>query len=194
MTLSPTPPPMQRTCRSYRRGAWIAALALVFALPLSAQTSDSMTDAPAFVSPPTVPTAAEEAVRAILATPGVHVVHFWAPWCQNSIDELPAWHALLNEERPDATFAFVTAWNNGRSGREKMDNNGIPSDVVEITQADRGPSGIKELRRKEFLGLPMTWIPSTWIFRSDTLAYALNYGEASESTLRALIADAQRGW
>jgi thiol-disulfide isomerase/thioredoxin len=153
-----------------------------------------MTDVPAFVSPPSVPTDAEESVRAILTDPGVHVVHFWAPWCGNSIDELPAWRALLSENRPDATFAFVTVWDNGLSGREQMDDNGISSDVVEITQADRGPSSIKELRRKEFLGLPMTWIPSTWIFRGDTVAYAINYGEASEATLRALIADAERGW
>ncbi len=173
---------------------WIALVALVFALPIHAQTSDSMTDAPAFVQPPAVPTDAEVAVRGILAEPGVHVIHFWAPWCGNSVDEFPAWHALLNENRPDATFAFVTVWNNGRSGREKMNNNGIPSDVAEILQADRGPSGIKELRRKEFLGLPMTWIPSTWIFRGDTLAYAINYGEVSEATLRTLIEDAGRSW
>ena len=153
-----------------------------------------MTDAPTFVSPLAVPTQAEHAVRSVLAEPGIHVVHFWAPWCSNSIDELPAWRALLGEDRPDATFAFVTVWNNDKSGRDEMNASGIPSDVVEITQADRGPSGIKELRRKRFFGLPMTWIPSTWIFRGDALAYAINYGEASEATLRTLIADAQRGW
>lgn len=153
-----------------------------------------MTDAPAFVHPPAVLTEAEKSIQAILSSPGIHVVHFWAPWCGNSVDELPRWRALLGEDRPEATVAFVTVWNNGHSGREMMDDNGIPSDVVEITQTDRGPSSIKELRRKEFLGLPMTWIPSTWIFRGDTLAYAINYGEASEAMLRTLIADTERGW
>jgi hypothetical protein len=147
-----------------------------------------------FVPPPATLTDAERAVQSTLAEPGLHVVHFWAPWCGNSIDELPAWRNLLTQDRPDATFTFVTVWDNGASGRAQLDEHGIPANVAEVVQADLGPSGVKELRRKTFLGLPMTWIPTTWIFRGATLAYAVNYGEASESLLRTLIADAGKGW
>lgn len=30
-----------------------------------------------------------------------------------------------------------------------------------------------------FLGLPVSWLPSTWVFRDGKLRYALNYGEVS---------------
>lgn len=152
-------------------------------------------EAPAsFVPPQATRTDAERAVARTLARPGVHVVHFWAPWCGNSLDELPAWRALLTRDRPGATTTFVTVWNNGRSGRSELDEAGIPADAAEVTQPDRGPSGVKELRRATFLDLPVTWIPTTWILRGDVLAYALGYGEASENTLRTLIADAGRSW
>jgi hypothetical protein len=147
-----------------------------------------------FVAPPPVRTSAERAVAETLAAPGVHVVHFWAPWCRNSVDELEAWRALLSADRPEATYTFVTVWDNGASGRSAMDEAGIPGDVAEVVQPDLGPSGIKGLRRKQFLDLPVTWIPTTWVFRGDALAYALNYGEASEHLLRTVVADAGRSW
>ena len=140
-------------------------------------------------------TAAEQRVQDIISRDGVHVVHFWSPWCHNSMAELrKGWPALVGDN-PAVTFTFVTIWNNGASGREALDRHAIPERVVEIPQPDRGPSHDRSLRRRSFLGHPLSWTPSTWIFRGGgTLAFALNYGEMEMETLQHLIDATQQNW
>lgn len=140
-------------------------------------------------------TEAEARVREIVSQDGVHVVHFWAPWCNNSTSELRnGWYSLV-EQNTDVTFTFVTVWNDGESGRETMTQYALPASVVELTQPDLGPSGDPVNRRKTFLGLPLTWIPSTWIFRNNgELAFALNYAEMEMETLQHLIDAAGKNW
>ena len=142
-------------------------------------------------------TEAEQRVHDIIAQDGVHVVHFWAPWCPNSLAELKMeenWADLVaaNEE---VTFTFVTIWNNDRSGQETLAAHDVPDRVVELTQPDYGPSNDKSQRRREFLDLPVTWIPSTWIFHDNgELAFALNYGEMDMATIQTLIDATQANW
>lgn len=143
-------------------------------------------------------TIVEQRVRQKIQTDGVHVVHFWAPWCSNSINEMKqGWYELV-ENYADSTnvdFTFVTVWNNGESGRAEMDTYAIPENVVELKQADFGNSELKANRRYTFMGLPLTWIPSTWVFnRNGKLAYAFNYGEQSIPALQQAIEDAKKHW
>jgi hypothetical protein len=49
-------------------------------------------------------------------------------------------------------------------------------------------------RLNTFLGLPVTWIPTTWVFRDGKLRVAFNYGEIRFPVLQQMIADAQRAW
>ncbi len=145
--------------------------------------------------PDTVMTRAEKSVADIVQTDGVHIVHFWAPWCDNSIGELRnGWYELV-ERYPDVSFTFVTIWNDGESGREAMTRFGLPERVVEVTQEDFGPSDDKSQRRRTFLGLPVTWIPTTWVFhQGGELAYAFNYGELEMEQLDRAIAGARSDW
>lgn len=140
-------------------------------------------------------TAAEKRVADILKEDGVHVVHFWAPWCGNSIAELRnGWYELV-ERHPEVSFTFVTIWNDGASARETMERYGLPVRVVELTQEDFGPSDDKARRRRSFLGLPVTWIPTTWVFHGNgALAYAFNYGELEMAQLDTAIAGARSDW
>lgn len=143
----------------------------------------------------TDPTPAETRVREIIAQDGVHVVHFWAPWCDNSTNELAAgWYEVV-ERHPDVSFTFVTVWNDGESGAATLRRYAIPERVLELTQPDEGESAIRENRRRQFLGLPVTWIPSTWVFhKNGELAFAFNYGEMEMAQLEAAIAAVQRTW
>lgn len=161
-----------------------------------ASFAQSAASAPA--SPPAADelTAAEERVQQIISRDGVHVIHFWAPWCPNSKNELAdGWYDVV-EQHDDVTFTFVTIWNNGEDGASTLDRYAIPDRVVELTQPDFGPSKNNEAnRRKEFLDLPVTWIPSTWIFHNNgELAYALNYGEMDMETISRLIDMTQQDW
>ncbi|MEM1044025.1 MAG: thioredoxin [Bacteroidota bacterium] len=146
-------------------------------------------------SPDTALTDAEQRVADLIQAEGIHVVHFWAPWCDNSVAELRAgWYELV-ERHPEVSFAFVTIWNDGESARETMDRYGLPERVLELTQPDFGPSDDKAQRRRSFLDLPVTWVPTTWVFRDGgTLAYAFNYGELEMAQLDQAIAGARSSW
>ncbi len=142
-------------------------------------------------------TPTEAAVAATIAGPGVHVVHFWAPWCGNSRAEFEAgWYEVV-EANPDVSFSFVAIWNDGRDSADRLARYGItPGDHVAVyAQPDRGPSADRALRRRTFLGLPLSWTPTTWVFNRDgQLAYAFNYGEVSPDMLATAIAHARDEW
>ena len=140
-------------------------------------------------------TPAEQAVREQLVQDGVHVVHFWAPWCDNSRAELQrGWYEVI-EDNEDVTFTFVTIWSDGETGQETLGRYAIPERVAVLTQEDLGPSSDKAARRRRFLGLPVTWIPTTWVFhKNGELAYAFNYGELEMAQLQQALDGARSTW
>ena len=140
-------------------------------------------------------TEAEQTVEALIAEDGVHVVHFWAPWCGNSVAELQSgWYEVI-EANEEVSFTFVTIWNDGETGQETLDRYAIPESVTVLAQPDRGPSDDRDNRRRTFLGHTLTWTPTTWVFRNNgTLAYAFNYGEVSPIMLQQALDDAQATW
>ena len=130
---------------------------------------------------------AEAQVRAIIEQEGIHVVRFWAPWCGNSMNELRDGLYDLIGDHPDVTFTFVTVRNDGEDGQATLDRFAIPDRVTVLAEQNRQPL--------TFLGLPITWTPTTWIFnREGKLAYAFNYGEISPAMLTAAIAHARDDW
>jgi hypothetical protein len=140
-------------------------------------------------------TEAERRVQDLIAEDGIHVVHFWAPWCPNSKNELDYGWSGLVEDNPNVTFTFVTVWNDAEPGASVLDRYDIPDRVTELTQPDLGPSSNESQRRQAFLGMPVTWIPSTWIFHDNgELAFALNYGEMKMDTIQSLLDATRKDW
>lgn len=156
--------------------------------------ADDVTNPTPAVSAAT-PTEAEERVQEMLKEDGVHVVHFWAPWCPNAKNELEAGWGDLVRDNPDVSFAFVSIWNDGESGASVLSKYNIPERVVTMTLPDTGPRDNEDQRRRQFLGLPVTWSPSTWIFhKNGELAFAMNYGEMQMSTIQQLLDNTQADW
>jgi thiol-disulfide isomerase/thioredoxin len=124
----------------------------------------------------------------------VTVVHFWAPWCPNCKDELAngGWSSFI-AANPDVNFVFVTIWN-AKDGHELLAKNGVGAE--KNFQLLLHPNGSRERGQKvaELLGLPISWIPTTWIFRNGKLCYAMNYGELRFPVLSQLIRDASDTW
>ncbi|WP_232798095.1 TlpA family protein disulfide reductase [Salinibacter altiplanensis] len=140
-------------------------------------------------------TEAEAVVQDRIQEKGLHVVHFWAPWCSNSQNELDNGWAGLVAANPAVTFTFVTVWNDNESGAATLNEHSLPDRVAEVTQPDLGPSDQEENRRHSFLGLPVTWVPSTWIFHGNgELAFALNYGEMEMDTIQGLLDATSADW
>jgi len=46
----------------------------------------------------------------------------------------------------------------------------------------------------QVLGLPVSWIPTTWVFKDGNLTYAMNYGELRFPVLKQLIEDSKDSW
>ncbi|MCA0269201.1 MAG: thioredoxin [Bacteroidetes bacterium] len=138
----------------------------------------------------------EAHLRERIATDGVHVVHLWAPWCDNSLRDLESggW-ARLREQFPEASFAFVTVWNDDEEpGRTVLDGHGL-ADLPEHVAQGSGTHADKASRVRTFLDHRLAWIPSTWIFnRNGERAFALDYGEMHEGTLASLLNAAYGRW
>ena len=159
----------------------------------SSLVDTGVTSVSPYAAPPL--TEAERTVFETVTAEGVHVVHLWAPWCGNSRAGLETgWYEAV-EAHPDVSFTFVTIWNDGDDGAEALRRYGIPERATVLAQPDRGPSADPDARRRTFLGLPLSWTPTTWVFnRGGKLAYAFNYGEVSAEMLEQAIRDAQDAW
>lgn len=138
--------------------------------------------------------ALERAVAEATKSANVTVVHFWAPWCSNCKAELAngGWSGFI-AANPDVTFVFVTIWNPG-DGRSVLEANGVGAE--KNFQLLLHPNGSRARGEKvtELLGLPISWIPTTWVFRDGKLRYAMNYGELHFPALKQLIRDSTDTW
>ena len=137
---------------------------------------------------------AEEKVQAAIRTPDVTVVHLWAPWCSNCQAELKTggWTKMISEN-PQVKFYFVSIWNDGQDGRAMLNKFGIANQPNVTILADPGPRR-GDNKIKQFAGLPLSWIPTTWIYKGGDLRYALNYGEVRFPVLQQFLTDSQSEW
>src|SRR5205823_4204657 len=136
---------------------------------------------------------AEQKIIEAIKSPDLSVVHLWAPWCSNCQAELKSggWLKMI-KENPQVKFYFVSVWNGGEDGRAmltKFDIGGQPNVTV---LADPGPRGAGKIKR--FLDLPLSWIPTTWVFKGGDVRYALNYGEVRFEVLQQFLADSNSEW
>ena len=62
-----------------------------------------------------------------------------------------------------------------------------------VVLADPGPrTGPAKIH--QFEGLPVSWIPTTWVFKGGNLRYALNYGEMRFPVLQQFLQDTDSAW
>jgi thiol-disulfide isomerase/thioredoxin len=136
----------------------------------------------------------DQQVAAAIKSPQPTVVHLWAPWCANCQAELKGggWTKIITEN-PQVKFYFVSIWNDGQDGRAMLNKFGIADKPNVTILADPGPRR-GENKIKQFAGLPLSWIPTTWIYKGGDLRYALNYGEVRFSVLQQFLADSQSEW
>src|SRR5690606_16777360 len=134
-------------------------------------------------------------VAALVAQPAVTLVHFWAPWCPNCKREMreDGW-AKFVRDNPNVTVVFINVWHGGMDGAEALAAAGWngQSNFVAFTHPNASRKRGEKLER--FLGLPVGWVPTTWVFRDGRQRYALNYGEVRFDMLQQMVEDAARKW
>src|SRR6266571_4595476 len=136
---------------------------------------------------------AEQEVLGAINSPGLSVVHLWAPWCSNCQAEMKTGGWLKTvKENPQVKFYFVSVWNGGEDGHAMLQKFQIADQPNVTILADPGPRAGNKI--KQFAGLPLSWIPTTWIYKGGDLRYALNYGEVRFDVLRQFIEDSNSEW
>src|SRR6266568_2361337 len=96
------------------------------------------------------------------------------------------------KSNPQVHFYFVSVWNSGEDGRAMLKKFDIADQSNVTILADPGSRGKDHI--KQFAGLPLSWIPTTWIYKDGDLRYALNYGEVRFPVLQQFLADSQSEW
>lgn len=136
---------------------------------------------------------AEQQIINAVKAPNISVVHLWAPWCSNCLAELKSggWTRLI-KDNPNVHFYFVSVWNGGEDGGPMLQKFEVMNQPNVTVVADPGPRGQNHI--KQFAGLPVSWIPTTWIYKSGELRYAMNYGEIRFSVLQQMLTDSDAGW
>jgi len=137
---------------------------------------------------------AEQQLSEAIKAPNLSVVHLWAPWCSNCQAELKSGGWLKTvKANPEVKFYFVSVWNGGEDGRAMLTKYELANQPNVTILADPGPrSGDAKIKR--FLDLPLSWIPTTWVYKGGDLRYALNYGEVRFDVLQQFFADSNSEW
>jgi thiol-disulfide isomerase/thioredoxin len=137
---------------------------------------------------------AEQQLTEAIKAPNLSVVHLWAPWCSNCQAELKSGGWLKTvKANPEVKFFFVSVWNGGEDGRAMLTKYELANQPNVTILADPGPrSGDAKIKR--FLDLPLSWIPTTWVYKGGDLRYALNYGEIRFDVLQQFFADSNSEW
>ena len=139
----------------------------------------------------------EKNVAAIVAGPQVTVVHLWAPWCSNCLHEMrPDGWAKFVDANPAVKVVFVAIWHKGQACGPKLAAAGLgkatQTNFVALTHPN--PSTMRGEQLSRFLGLPVGWVPTTWVFRAGKLRYAINYGEVRFGMLQQMVEDTGAAW
>ena len=142
-----------------------------------------------------LPLPLEKEVAAIVAGPQVTVVHFWAPWCPNCQAEMgPEGWARFIAANPGVRFVFLNIWHKGQDPQPKLAAAGLGPQPNLLLLTHPNPSRLAADKLTAFLGLPVTWIPTTWVYRDGKLRVAFNYGEIRFAVLQQMIDDARDKW
>ena len=129
-----------------------------------------------------------------VSSTGITVVHPWADWCINCVNEHDddGWKKII-EANPDVTFIFVSVWNSDPDDAGVLAKHGLGDQPNLKIWRHPNQSSRQGERVSALLGVPVTWMPTTWVFRDSRMRYAINYGEVRFDMLQQMLKDSVKG-
>ena len=97
------------------------------------------------------------------------------------------------KDNPQVKFYFVSVWNDGADGKSMLSKFQIADQPNVTVLADPGPRR-GDPKITKFAGMPLSWIPTTWVYKGGDLRYALNYGEVRFDVLQQFLEDSKSEW
>src|SRR6266446_1653586 len=92
------------------------------------------------------------------------------------------------KDNPQVKFYFVSVWNDDGDGKSLLAKFQIADQPNVTILADPGPRR-GDAKIKQFAGMPLSWIPTTWVYKGGDLRYALSYGEVRFPVLQQFLKD-----
>jgi len=102
--------------------------------------------------------------------------------------------ARFVRENPDVKVVFVNIWHKGQNAARSLSAGGLVAKDNLMTLTHPNGSNQDGERLEKFLGLPISWVPTTWVFREGKLRYGINYGEVRFEMLQQMVKDARASW
>ncbi len=129
-----------------------------------------------------------------VSSTGITVVHPWASWCINCVNEHEddGWKNFI-EANPDVNFIFVSVWNSDQDDAGTLAKHGLGDQPNLKIWRHPNQSSRQGERVSALLGVPVTWMPTTWVFRDSRMRYAINYGEVRFDMLQQMLKDTVKG-
>jgi hypothetical protein len=109
------------------------------------------------------------------------------------MDPATGWARFVGAN-PDVKVVFVNIWHRGKDPQPVLEAAGLGPQPNLLLLTHPNPSRLAADRLGTFMGLPVTWIPATWVYREGRLRTAFNYGEIRFPVLQQMVDDARNEW
>ena len=100
----------------------------------------------------------------------------------------------FTEENPKVRVVFINIWHKNLDAAAALKVAGLGPQPNFLARTDANSSNQRGEKLETFLGFPVQWVPTTWVYRQGKLRYALNYGEIRFAMLQQMVADASEQW
>ncbi len=95
---------------------------------------------------------------------------------------------------PTVQVVFLNVWHKGQDPAPRLAAAGLGAQPNLLRLTHPNPSRLAADRLDVFLGLPVTWVPTTWVYHEGKLRVAFSYGEIRFPVLQQMVDDARNEW